>query len=139
MEVIYVRVTAVLVLGIPYGLHQVERLEIAALCVLVSSKIQVHLHVTLFIIMYNMFVFLYLAAGFKQSSLTISGVNTSHAITVVSTTFDEQLDYDISFQLQVTALDRNRRKCNTPWFAYSICFKFFFYFSFGSNFEHAKV
>ncbi len=49
------------------------------------------------------------AVGFKQTSISVAGVNTSHAITVESNAFDETATYSLGVELSATALDANRR------------------------------
>lgn len=49
-----------------------------------------------------------IAVGFKQSSISISGVNTSHAITVLSETL-ASFSYIVGVDLSITAFDDNRR------------------------------
>lgn len=80
--------------------------EGGAFCFRCVGKEHTHSLMSLLIVLY----YIISVVGFKQSNISISGRNTSHAVTVESFTFDSSTTYNFVIQLNTVAQDPSRRK-----------------------------
>ena len=105
MEMLCLHVTAVRYMVFPCELHQ----EVKEDLLVMDASVRMKLAKKVLILFLLLLIYSQSAVGFKQTSISIAGVNTSHAITVESNSFNLAFTYRLGVELSTTALDANRR------------------------------